>query len=276
MKAWEKRFIRHIYNVLQSQMIEATEVLKRAGVDGLKLSLDRLVFTKDIFSTLRDVYMSVSKFYARKTMSEINVSSREEKAGFGFDAEWTEKVIEYIRKYLLDKAVLPISQTTKEQILHLLEIGEREGWSIDRMVFELENSDITLHRARMIIRTELLKAQALGRELGEDSSPFEQNKQWISAKDHRTRHSHRKIDGETIDVNGKFKVDRYKGERLVGFDMMEGPGDPKAHAENVINCRCTLAVIAARDENGRLIRKKSKISVISGEQFVRRERVITI
>lgn len=254
VKLFERRFTRPVYDVLQASMKEAADAYRNGRLQDY---LNSLVMLK-VGPVIQQLYVEVGVWSARKTLREINAGIREDK-GFGFDEKWTQAII---RLYLLNKAVLPITQTQREHILSVLEQGQKEGWGVDRTAFELENSGLTLSRARMIVRTEIAKAQNRGRELGREESPFETDKQWISAHDHRTRHSHREIDGEQIPVNGKFKVNIYKRNVVVGFDMMNGPGDPEASAANVINCRCTVADRARRDENGRLIRKRSiQISV---------------
>lgn len=276
MKLFERRFIRPVFNALQQQMKESSEILQRSGVDGLKMVLESLVFVQDLAQPISDIYKSAGIYFANKTLRDINASVREVKAGFGFDEKWNQLIIDYLRQNLLTRAVLPISQTTKQQVLRILEQGQNEGWGIDKMAFELENSGLTLSRARMIVRTELTMAMNLGKELGRQESPYETTKMWIAAKDHRTRHSHREVDSEMIDVGAKFNVKRYKGDKMVGWDKMTGPGDPKAHPENIINCRCTTVERVKRDENGRPILKR-KISVILPAEVVRtRREVITI
>jgi uncharacterized protein with gpF-like domain len=51
-------------------------------------------------------------------------------------------------------------------------------------------------------------------------------KQWISARDARTRDSHSQLDGETRGIN-----ERYSNGLMY-------PGDPSGAAGEVINCRC--------------------------------------
>lgn len=57
--------------------------------------------------------------------------------------------------------------------------------------------------------------------------------EWVAALDNRTRHSHRKLDGEKVEVGGTFP----NGCRF--------PGDPTARYAEICNCRCTL--VAAID-----------------------------
>lgn len=263
---FERRYVPLVNAALKEQMREAAEILQRSGADALRFRLERLIFVQDLARIIRDMWVDIGVYYGNKTLREINRSTKEQKAGFGFNEKWTTDIIDYFIKNLLIKAVLPISHTTKEQILQILLKGQQEGWGVDRMVFELENSDITLWRARLIVRTELAMAQNYGKKLGQQESPYETQEEWIAADDHRTRRAHNEVDGQTIKTGGRFRVPRYKGKRFVGYDMMTGPGDPTAHAENLCNCRCTSVVTARRDSKGNLIRKRKITVILPGER----------
>ena len=63
------------------------------------------------------------------------------------------------------------------------------------------------------------RAQSLGIELEQE---------WLATLDGRTRHSHRQLDGERVEVGGTFA----NGCRY--------PGDPEAAYAETCNCRCTL------------------------------------
>lgn len=57
----------------------------------------------------------------------------------------------------------------------------------------------------------------------------QQEKQWMATLDRRTRHSHRLLDGETVDMDQPFS------------NGLMYPGDPDmmhSHPEEVYNCRC--------------------------------------
>lgn len=57
-------------------------------------------------------------------------------------------------------------------------------------------------------------------------------KTWVAVHDMRTRHAHRQLDGQTVEVNEPFKSE-------LGDIMF--PGDPNAkNPSNIYNCRCTL------------------------------------
>lgn len=57
---------------------------------------------------------------------------------------------------------------------------------------------------------------------------------WRATLDGRTRHAHRLLDGQMVDIGEKFKVDGYE---------LEYPGDPSAPGYLVYNCRCTVVSV---------------------------------
>jgi uncharacterized protein with gpF-like domain len=264
LKLFEKQFVRPIYEEIRRPMVRTAELLRERGLDAAIKYAESVVIIDGVSKTIRDIYTTVGVWAAKKTLAEIRASAKiETKAGFGFNERWIEDILNYFRIFLLSKAVLPISDTTRKDILEVLTTGIKEGWGIDRMAFELERVDMPLSRARTIVRTEIAKAQFYGTELGRKDSPFETVEKWIAASDHRTRHSHREVNGTVIETGQKFKVARYRKNVIIGYDMMIGPGDPDASPENVINCRCTKSIRAKRDTNGRPIKKNIANSEIS-------------
>ena len=57
---------------------------------------------------------------------------------------------------------------------------------------------------------------------------------WRATLDGKTRHAHRLLDGQMVDIGEKFKVDGYE---------LEYPGDPSAPGYLVYNCRCTVVSV---------------------------------
>lgn len=265
IKMFERQYTRQVYNEIRTPMLTTAEVLKERGIDAAIKYAESVLIVDGITKTIRDIYTTVGIWAGKRTLAEIRGSSKvkEQKAGFGFNEVWTEDILNYFRLFLLSKAVLPISNTTRDDILSVLNKGITEGWGIDKMAFELERVDLPLSRARTIVRTEIAKAQFFGTELGRRDSMFETIERWISARDHRTRHNHRDMNGTIVETGVKFRVPRYRDNVIIGYDMMIGPGDPEASPENIINCRCTKSIRAKRDENGRPIKKMSAGSEIS-------------
>jgi hypothetical protein len=295
IKRFERMFIKPVYNALQSQITDFTKVLREEGLQRAKNQLDSIIIDGNIAEIIKEIYLTIGIYSANRTLAQIAKSVRPLRIvpanksvelalefkgpGFGFNEIIYQFILDYFRLYLLSKAVLPITQTTKDRIREILTIGEREGWGADRMAYEIDTDEMTLSRARMIVRTETLKAMQYGRQVGQNQSIYESESEWIAANDHRTRNSHRDVDGKRVDEGKRFRVPIYKREIIIGFDFMLGPGDVNASAGNVINCRCTMATVAKRDKQGNLILKKnnnSGISVILPEEVFQPHTIIII
>lgn len=98
-------------------------------------------------------------------------------------------------------------------------------------------------RARTIARTEsaalqssasIEAARLRNTELGEDLTQV-----WIATMDSVTRPTHRAAHGQRTEIGGQFTV---------GTASLRFPGDPKGPADEVVNCRCATAVLAADEE----------------------------
>lgn len=237
--------------------------MKDSGLDAAKRDLDRIVINEQVYDAVARIYKTVGLFTANDTYRRI--TEQVPKKSFGFNAEWTAEILNYFKLYLLNQATIPISNTTKEQIRQILAIGEQKGWGIDEIARQLVSSELTLMRSRMIVRTESAKAAFKGREMAKEKSPYKLTTEWIAANDHRTRHSHRLVDGVVVDTGGRFTVPVYKRigkiDVQAGVDMMTGPGDPKASKENVINCRCTTAERVVFDADNNPVMKNEYVAV---------------
>lgn len=109
---------------------------------------------------------------------------------------------------------------------------------------EMEFPKQTKANAMRISRTEVAAASSNGSlEAAKSLEIPTLQKEWVSADDDRVRGldpkdtvSHIAMSGDTINIDDKYVVPNKKG----GDDMMDGPHDSSAPAEQVINCRCTL------------------------------------
>lgn len=256
----EKQFEPLIDAAIRSQLAPVLALLRAQGPEALKFYMQSWQPNNALNKPLADLYKTFALYQARRTTAEIGRS--ETKAGFGFDIEFLAAIIEYFQRNILIKVMLQISETTKALILAALIKGEQEGWGLEQIVKEIGDPEISKARARLIVRTEAVIAMNYGRKVATRKSRFETESVWIAAHDKRTRHSHLDIDGTRIPEGQRFPVPIYKGDAIVGYDFMTGPGDPTASAGNVCNCRCTMVTTAKRDAQGKLIPKQN-ISVLS-------------
>ncbi len=101
----------------------------------------------------------------------------------------------------------------------------------------LRAKGLTAFRADTIARTEIGMAAAYAAKktinaLASEVGVRKMTKQWVPVNDDRTRDAHADMAGSApIDNSEKFDV---------GGELMDGPHDPDASPENVINCRCAL------------------------------------
>lgn len=245
---YSKMFRPVIKSALKSQYSFYVKSLRDHGVQYVFSHQVAHLIDPSLTSAVSHLYKTAGIAKAELTYRELQRLPRvAKKAGtLGFNAQWTNDILAYFRLHLFDKVVLPISETTRDYITGVLKKGIAEGWSIDRMVLEIERVDYLDGRVERILRTEINRAINYGNELAAGTFGYLTMKKWIAVHDNRTRHAHLSADGQTVEVDKYFTVN---GEAL------DFPGDPKGSPENTINCRCVTAIEATRDTRGRLVPK---------------------
>ena len=265
MKRMEAPFISPIAEAVKSHIDRVAKVLKEKGIAEAIQANEKIIINEAIYKPVTDLYKVMGLYMYRRTTREINRSARamEKKAGFGLDFDFLKRIIAFLNQFAFSKVVLPITQTTRKDILEVLIEGQNNGWGVSKIIEELDPVDMSRRRAETIVRTESLRAMQYGQESAARDSRWQTEKRWISAHDSRTRTSHRIVDGMKVDEGQRFPVPIIKKGIQQGIDLMLGPGDPQASAGNVINCRCTLVTVAKRDARGRLVKKQNQnISLI--------------
>lgn len=121
----------------------------------------------------------------------------------------------------------------KKQITKQVTSGILQGESIGKIANRLQKNIPAMNRDSAIrtARTAVTGAQNAGRMdsyAAAEEMGIELEKEWRATMDGRTRHSHRRLDGERIGRGETFS----NGLRF--------PGDPLGRPAEVYNCRCTL------------------------------------
>jgi len=165
-------------------------------------------------------------------------------------------ILQYLQTQGLDQLASDITQTTKDQIRRYLIQSAEQNLTLPESIALLRNAGITDYRAELIARTETGRAANIGSMVGATSTGLVTIKEWIAAKDNRTRRiprdqfDHYNMDGKKLPIDETFKLQNKKG----GFDLMLHPCDSSGSAGDVCNCRCTLGYEAQRDKNGKLLK----------------------
>ena len=165
-------------------------------------------------------------------------------------------ILQYLQTQGLDQLASDITNTTKDQIRRYLVQSAEKNLTLPETIVLLRGAGITDYRAELIARTETGRAANIGSMVGATSTGLVTVKEWIAAKDNRTRRiprdqfDHLNMDGTKIPMDATFKLQNKKG----GFDLMLHPCDSSGSAADVCNCRCTLGYEAQRDKNGKLLK----------------------
>jgi hypothetical protein len=239
----ERRYVRKIFNALRRQLNKAAEDVKFFGIE-FAIRRNRVISLDGaMMSTIKDMHVFTGLTVANRTLRELRRHNPKKMANLGFNEKWTQMIIDYFNLHLLE-SVTSIDETTRKFILKTLEQGFRELWSTEEIVKALNDRLYMANRAAKIVRTESTRAAGHGVLTGAGEYDYEVVKEWISIPDNRRRHSHANVEGEQRDLDKPFS------------NGLMFPGDPEGPADETIFCRCTMAVVPKRNEQGQLIPKK--------------------
>jgi hypothetical protein len=166
-------------------------------------------------------------------------------------------IIQVLQNDGLDQLATDITDTTKEQIRRFLVQSAEQNLTMPQTIALLRTSGITDYRAELIARTETGRAANIGSQVGATATGLVTLKEWIAARDNRTRREprdhtdHLIMDGVKLPMEKQFQVPN--NQVGLGYEFMDHPCDSKASAANVCNCRCTLGYEAVRGANGKLL-----------------------
>lgn len=120
-----------------------------------------------------------------------------------------------------------------DNVTHNIITGLFEGKSYGEIARRVnEETEASYKQALRIARTEGGRTQSTTTQKGyveAKKKGIDIQKRWLATLDKKTRHDHRELDGQTIEVHEKFSIRGYtaEGPRLFGI------------ASEDVNCRCT-------------------------------------
>ena len=128
----------------------------------------------------------------------------------------------------------------KRQITANVTSGILQGKSVGKIASDLQKDIPEMNRTSAVraARTAVTRAENAGRQDAADDLEKRGvilEKEWIAIIDGRTRHAHRRADGQRVANDEPF---------IVGGEKLMFPGDDSMGASgwNLYNCRCTRAV----------------------------------
>jgi len=259
----EAAFMPKVQRAIHGRVAAVIEVIKAKGISSAHRYVTTSVGNNDMQETIRDLYTTVGLKHARLNYSRLLHETRKRKSiglmleskGFGFNSQWTEFILNYLNRFLLEKITFDIDNTTRKALLVALEISMQTGLGVDDTIKSITDWPFERYQAARIVRTEVNRASNVGSMAQAETGEYEQQKEWISVKDFRTRGhnpddhaNHVALNGTKIDLHETFTDPR-------NHDKLMFPGDPQGKAESTINCRCQAVFVNKRDDKGNLIPK---------------------
>jgi len=262
-RAFEVAYAPKVQKALHTKTAKVISDLKTGGYDKAIRNLHTDTGNPALNKVIAEMYITVGLKHARITSRRLVA---DQKKGLGFNEIWTQFVIEYLKRHLLDKITFEVNNTTRDNIMKALETGLNSGLGIDGMVDAIKDPPFERYQAARIVRTEVNRAANVGATAQESTSGYEQQKEWIAVKDFRTRGQNPKDHASHIGLNG-VKID--SGDLFTdprNGDKLMFPGDPNASAQSTINCRCQAVYVNKRDARGELVKKRKSTVVVYPSQ----------
>ena len=242
-----------MYKAIKSVQSSLIDDIEANGIQSAINNLAVVLMNDKLAAPLSALNKEVGLYHAKRMYREIRAEISQK--FLGRSEIWLQEITNYLQRHLLEKAIIRVTETTREALMKVLEEGLADGLGEYEMIKLIESRDIALIQSQRIVRTEVNMAANTGSIVAAKSFNLVMTKEWVSHRDMRTRgrlpedrKDHYHMDGQVVNMDAKFVDPRSKEE-------VEHPSDPKASAAMVINCRCTFVTKPKRDEQGRLIKK---------------------
>lgn len=258
-KQLDTKYYNQFKNSITKQFNNFGNRIKRDGLGAAQSSLGLDLWSKDLMKIFESLYKEAAVLFGNSVYRALKIESNRKGMTFGFNREWTQQMMDFLMAQGF-ALVSDITSTTKTKLLAIVKKGIEEGLSVDEIVRIIKSDEQIAYaafRARRIVRTEVMRSSNMASMMAADSHDFYVDKQWISARDNRTRRiprnqfDHVELDGMIVKYDETFDETGKDGEPVAAMQ----PGDISAPPGFTINCRCTVAFIPRRDKNGNLLLK---------------------
>ena len=240
-----ERLFRRMFSVTRTQLAQQ---LNRAETTGqIESIIDNFIFDEDITNAFEVFYRRAGVDFAKQTYRRFKSA-----VGFEVKQEDTEQLVPMweamMAAFVLDECGVKIAsvgtthRATYKRILDkAVQEGMNEGWGVEKVAREIlkQGTRTEKWQAMRIARTEVLSASNYGSLKGAETTGIPMQKVWLPSSSPDPREDHQAMSGERVGMNDLFTLP--SGERL------EYPGDPSGSLEEIINCRCGVAMEPKED-----------------------------
>ena len=226
-----RKYLGPVFKSIMGQTNKYIAILEAQGMEQAYSTVNQMMAVNEtIGPVIKSLYRDAYRLATPKTVVQKRILP-------------TSDALTYLDDHLLEKVVIPISETTKKRFLDELRNGIQTGAGFNKTVARLKDTGINRRRAIMIVRTESVRALNFSQLKAAADERYQVLKTWIAVEDARTRHTHREVDGQKIVWEDEFTNGCFY------------PGDPNAPASETINCRCTLGYSYAKGPDGKPLPK---------------------
>lgn len=239
----------------RADMVKAGTLTQKKYVAWRQETLGKKKHLLDMIDTLADDFSNADKIAMKIVSGEAldvyalnaNFAAYDIERGTGMNLSWTLYDHNTVERMLRDDPdLLPLPSVdipldkrwNKQHVNAAITKGLLLGDPIDEIAKRLVTvASMDYNAAVRSARTATTAAECAGRidTYKQAAAMGIQLKQmWRATLDGKTRHAHRMLDGQMVDIGEKFKVDGYE---------LEYPGDPSAPGYLVYNCRCTVVSV---------------------------------
>lgn len=244
-----------MFRAFRKQLRKSVKKIKFSQLDGYnhRILVDLNILEEDIEKAYINSYDKVGRLYGNRVGRAINKETKNFSPD-SFTSSFQQTLIEWIRENA-GLRITSVRQTLVEYLIKEIEKGISKGLTIREVAANMDklvnSRNFYRWQALRIARTETTAAANYGATIAGNDSGVVLEKLWISSNDSRTRQLEKGDEYDHMDMQG-VKVDQ-EGAFNVQGDFLRFPGDPLGSPANVINCRCTVALVPKRDSNGRLV-----------------------
>ena len=249
-----KIYERKAYRIVQKHISAIIKRLpKNVSLYTFEVEVDVAIMREDIVKMYRELYQTIGIDYGNKINKTLE---KTKKANVLFNNELLKEILLFLSS---DGGVriTSVRDTLVADVIKSIQksLGEN-GTVIDlrnaiQSIIE-KNQTFYKWQSLRIARTETTTSSNFAAMKTAELSDLVLDKVWISVQDNRTRitpYDHFDMNNQKQELEKPF---------FVGGENIMYPGDTKASAGNVINCRCTIAFVPKRDADGMLILKQNR------------------
>ena len=239
----------------RADMVKAGTLTQKKYVAWRQETLGKKKHLMDMIDTLADDFSNADQIAMKIVSGEAldvyalnaNFAAYDIERGTGMNLSWTLYDHSTVERMLRDDPdLLPIPSVdipldkrwNKQHVNAAITKGLLLGDPIDEIAKRLVTvASMDYNAAVRSARTATTAAECAGRiDTYKQAKAMGINlrQKWVATLDGRTRHAHRLLDGQMVDIGEKFEVDGYE---------LEYPGDPSAPGYLIYNCRCTVVSV---------------------------------